>query len=284
MSEEWKKKLQLDESNLVQVVNNIITAIDEIDDQKYSSKRKADDLKTLNALLDHIQNPPIVQENKYQIPLKYLHEAIILTVSHFDDALERDETFNNAVAIGNIISTIETYLDCYNVFDKEYGDTLAKIWDSPDYCLAIHGTLLATEDDDETKELASSYFRQGLRTSQQQKGHLDIKYTTMYQGEEKERFTFLDALIYMYGYGGPNILLAIPIECFDIDNPAPMFGSHSGEITGEEYILPEYIVGAVSNTWSYDDRHIIFSNHSDMEKYEFCFENGTGGLTRPYHR
>ena len=79
------------------------------------------------------------------------------------------------------------------------------------------------------------------------------------------------------------ILAAIPEECFGEHPKKPIWGGISPKAIGEEYVLPEYIIGYVpqhkdkKSEEYYSSRHIEYNQERDRVKYKYFFEEGSQG-------
>ena len=81
------------------------------------------------------------------------------------------------------------------------------------------------------------------------------------------------------------ILLAIPEECFAEPPRKNIWGSNNPKATGNEYVLPEYVLGFVPQNYTIDgedeyfnNRHIIYNQEENRAKYQYFFKNGTKGI------
>lgn len=77
--------------------------------------------------------------------------------------------------------------------------------------------------------------------------------------------------------------MAIPEECFDNPPKKPIWGGNNPTVTGEEYVLPEYVLGyvpqdkVVGTEEYFHNRQIIFNTEKKRAKYKYFFENGSEG-------
>jgi len=82
--------------------------------------------------------------------------------------------------------------------------------------------------------------------------------------------------------GSNYIVFALPENCFNPERKQPIWGSHNSSVSGEEYILPEYILGVVpempftKDRTEYDLSKKVFlpNDCNNREVYEYFYENG----------
>lgn len=221
-----------------------------------------DSLKNAKKLINQIQTGEI---NNQVIPVRFVIEKLL---NYLNNIEKTERPLDDHVIIA-VLGTLETYYDYCEQFPKKYIDQMIELWERKDVRVALHGTYL-TMDEPDFDESIKKYFHEGLRTSQQQIGSLALKNTAVYQGQDT--FSLFDAIPYWYGYGGVTILLAIPESCFNPDNPTPLWGSDTYEIDGQEFVLPEFLVGYIP--FGFEDKKIVPVN-VPKKKYPCKFTDGT---------
>ena len=74
---------------------------------------------------------------------------------------------------------------------------MQELWEDKTIRLGVHGLREGGYQPENQNDTVRKIFKEGLRTSQQQKGTTDLKFTTLVQGNNTE-FELLDALDYGY--------------------------------------------------------------------------------------
>ena len=252
-----------DKSLYVNFLNIIISSMDSINDGTNYEYDKG----LINSIIKELTNPTTPSEDKYTIPVKYLFEEIRRVMSSYEK-LDED-------SIRDIVFSLTSVLDRYetlnNKLPKEYGEEMERLWEDDSIRIGIHAT--------SNPDIIDTIFKKGLRCSQQQKGYLDLKFTSIVQGFGLSFFQLLD---YNTLVGDRYIVFALPVSCFDEENPTPIWGSHNSEVTGDEYVLPEYMLGVVppiplneaQDGLDYSKRMFIHKTVKEHESYEYYHQNG----------
>jgi len=248
-----------DKSNDVTLYINFFEIIlENIDLQDYKKN-------SLIKIIKELKEPVPSIAGFYNIPIKYMFEAI-------RNAINSDQRYSIDYIMGSVINVCNKYIDLNNVLPIQYAEELQNLWEDESVRIGVHafGDL----------SVAHSIFKKGLRCSQQQKGDLDLRYTSYVQ--KYNWLSFLSLLDYNTMVGSNYIVIALPEACFNSENKQPIWGSHNPTVCGEEYILPQYILGVVpglplnSEGTELDFSKKIFCHNdcSECESYEYFFENG----------
>ena len=268
--------LQYDETDNPELYLNVIQQlIDKYRVKALEDNQDGNNSRIVSVLEKYFEiiKPKEKINGKYRIPLKYLHESIRKNLAQEDSHSSDDNIYS-------FFNPIFAYCEMNDKFSQEYGEKMQELWEDNTIRLGAHG-LKGAYTQEERRSIMNNIFTQGLRTSQQQIGSTDLRFTTNVQGYNPNA-NFLEFLNYAYQEGG-FILLAIPEECFDEHSKKPIWGGNSPKAIGQEFVLPEYVLGYVPQDETigteeyYHNRHIIYNREQNRTKYKYFFKNGLEG-------
>ena len=269
--------LQFDKTNdpalYMYVADSLIDKIQsgELTSSPYDKEVMIDSLSSYKKIVN--QGDQI--NGKYRIPIEYLNESIRKSIT-----ITLKDKY-----VYNFFNSINSYITLNDKLPQEYGEKLQTLWEDKNIRVGVHG-MFGSPDLQERRELVNTIFKEGLRTSQQQIGITDLRFTAKVQDYDPS-FSFLDTIDYTDGTGG-FIILAIPEKCFEKDSTMPIWGGNNPEAMGQEFVLPEYVLGYVPQDEKYrsdeyfNNRKIIYNEEIDKKTYNYFFKNGmTSELMEP---
>ena len=260
--------LQFDRTNnpdlYLSIVNDLI---EKVQSKEVSTSYDIDQMVSTLSQYQKIANQGEPISGKYRIPMEYLNEAVRKNIA----------TYPKDMMVFCFFNAISSYMETNDKFPNEYGEKIQSLWEDKDVRLGVHG-MFGSPDLEERKNVANAIFKEGLRTSQQQIGITDLSLTAKVQDYDPS-FSFLDAIDYCYNMGG-TILLAIPEKCFGKDSIVPIWGGNNPEAIGQEFVLPEYVLGYVPHDEKFrteeyfNNRKIVYNDLTNKNTYKYFFKNG----------
>lgn len=217
------------------------------------NENSKDDVRlTIEEFIEEIKNPKDVEKNKYQIPMKYLFEALR----------------NSSI---EILKIIENYNSCKNKIGLELGKLIEKNFKDGFHILA-HSTTFHSGS--RCEDQIQKIFQNGLTYG-----------ATTFHGAKLSSVTieFKNFFDIFYGFTNINyskvsiVLLALPQSAYDEDTDVPVWGSNQKQPQPMSvFILPEYVLGEVSNN---QNGEIIFTKNNiplnERTKYKYYYKDNT---------
>ena len=198
------------------------------------------ELDKLMKIKKELESPKQVPEGKYKVPRKYLIEEIK----------------------NNIANNEGKYWYCRvdGIYDIEFGKEMESLYENPDCLIGIHGL-------SENKDIEKAIFREGLKNSMQN-ATTTLNRIVAYGSA----LPFTQLLNFRIPYNGIEtesaIILTLPTNTLDANNPVPIWGSH--DKTGDDnYILPQYIYGVYHAKSDGENRRVIRNKHENEVQYEY---------------
>ena len=223
------------------------------DYQPHYIAEKIENIKQeLDSLIQEIDNPKQAPEGKYKIPQKYLFETVRNLNHYSGDVCSWPEPYTDAELAGVYFGHALEYLyyDCK--LPQEYGEKMEALYNNPDRFVLYHVMQynLTEKEYQDTTEVRKKIYTEGLRNAQNDKHTINATHRTM-RGAHQTQFSFV-------GFLAPSskIILSVPQSALAKGNQTPMWGGDKSIADQENpgYVLPEYVVGAVTDSASYKDQ------------------------------
>ena len=202
-------------------------------------------LGEIKAYKKELENPKKVEPGKYKVPHRFMFEEL-----------------KSIRDIDKYLSLL--YLSVDGVYDETFGKELEALHDDPGIILGVHGF------NGDYSEKEANIFKQGLCNSKQ--GHTTLNRTVAFEKD----LPFVRALNYRFLDNGNEadvvIIVTLPIETFDYDNPMPIWGCNSSSISDtNNYILPKYVYGVYHSKEDGPNRKIIKNYVPESERILYPF-------------
>ena len=253
-----------DEEVYAQYLEGIKAKLEEEKSKQDSNKFLIDiPLKTAKDLINKLRNPKEFEEGKYNIPNRFLFEALRKTSKRDLESIGSTKTID-------ILSNGREYLREDGKYPKEYGKKIEELYEDKNKILYQHiiNSNEHFKNNKEIENIKKSIFVEGLHSSLQGNGYSNSLEKTAH-GNYEEDISFVDFLVPSY-----KILIMIPKNVLNRNYEVQVWGSNYLEINKEHpcYILPEYIYGYVNPDNEEIEENTIPLKKRKKYKYKFCNE------------
>ena len=250
-------------------IDKVINSMKQSRDYKEYGNLKVE-INELEKVKNEIYQPKEVEEGKYKIPHKYLFEALRMGANicredgHYRDSMDADDyrkLINGSKTLGiGTCNNVMSYLEVDGKLPKEYGEEMAKLYDSKDYYVLQHKY-------DERRNIKEEVYRNGkINSTRHEAERNNLSCTTT--GNYNKSMSFQELL--SSSGGTSKIIMKIPKKAFEKDNDIPVWGAE--EPNGNGYILPDYVIGSIDSKGDFEKNYIL---ESDRKKYQYHFKDNS---------
>lgn len=215
-----------------------------------------------------IEHPKNVPQGKYKIPHKYLFEGLRMGANLFKEKNDIDYLNSGSEGLGiGTCNNITSYLDCDGKYDVEFGEMMAKMYEDKDNYFLQH-KYNAKRETGKEKEC----YVYGKKSSSHDRSDVN-KLDCTTTGTYNKTMSFMGLLDQN---GESRILMSIPKKAFDRNSDIPIWGAdklkENGEIDGDGYILPEYVIGSLNADMVFEKNPIP---KEERKQYKYKFKDNS---------
>ena len=220
-------------------------------------------INTAKKILEELNSPKEVEEEKYKIPRRFLFEGLRKSGKKDLELLEKGEMID-------ILSVGRDYLREDGCYKQEYGKKLEELYEDKDRFLVIHyiNASYHFRAKDETMAIRDNIYKEGLHSSIQGMDCINTLDRTAHGTFEEDK-SFMELM-------SPDhkMIIMLPKKALNKNSEEPIWGSDfpEADIQHPGYIFPEYIYGYINpDTEEIEENPISVENR---KKYKYQFLNG----------
>lgn len=248
-----------DKSNDPNLYLNLFNKLFEINEKSnYIAEIKENRKKILISLIEELQTPKEVQDEKYKIPHKFIFDGIRKRLfrdyinSRDTENIENDTKYEDILDVA--ISVMISYINKDGIYMKEFGETIEKMFEDEKY---YYGRA------DAFPETLNAILQNGYELNY---GVIDGNF---YINNELDIFHFLGATKPGGGYRPGRDIQIIAMIPKNPTNEEQIFGTDN---TGQMYLLPKYIAGYIEPKENQENATFTKNPILKNERKQYNFE------------